>query len=162
MINSAQFKLGFPYCSKVLWQKLFFWGRKRFVCFPCQRHKSVKGMPDDLFEGLPHQIYEVFCIFGAAVPSFIGIPCTQTFVAAARKTRRAVREEKQFSAYDTLLAVRRASDSESGRNTLRPFPGSKGRTKFTECFLFRQDGWKSYYKILFPIRIFISSFWHFP
>ena len=94
MINSAQFKLGFPYFGKVSWQKLFFWGRKPFVCFPCQWHKSAKGMPDDLSEGLPHQIFEFFCIFCVAVLSFIGIPCFQALVAAVRKTRRAVREEK--------------------------------------------------------------------
>ena len=138
MINSAQFKLGFPYCGKVSWQKLFFWGRKPFVCFPCQRHKNARGMPDDLSEGLPHETYGTSCIFETAVLSFIGIPCFQAVVAAARKTRRAVREEKQFRAYDALAAVKKPSDSESGRNTFRPIPGDKGRTKFTECFLFRQ------------------------
>ncbi len=146
MINSAQFKLGFPYCGKVSWQKLFFWGRKPFVCFPCQRHKSARGMPDDLSEGLLHQIYEVSLTLNVAVPSFIGIPCPRAVVAAVRKTRRAVREEKQFSAHDALAAVRKTSDSESGRNTLRSFPGGKVYTKFTECFLFRQNGWKSFLK----------------
>ena len=59
-------------------------------------------MPDDLSEGLPHQTYVLPHIFHAAVPSFIGIPCPQAVVAAVRKTRRAVREEKQFSAHDIL------------------------------------------------------------
>ena len=161
MINSAQFKLAFPAAIKYRGKNCFSGVGSPLCVFlasgikvprvcrmTCLRNCYIKSIK--------------FLILFVAVPSFIGIPCFQVIVAAARKTRRAVREEKQFSAYDTLLAVRRASDSESGRNTLRPFPGSKGRAKFTECFLFRQDGWKSYYKILFPIRIFISSFWHFP
>ncbi len=46
-----------------------------------------------------------FPVLYTAVLSFIGIPCSQALVAAVRKTRRAVREEKQFSAHDALAAV---------------------------------------------------------
>lgn len=62
-------------------------------------------MPNDLFEELPHQKILISLSCSVAVPSFIGIPCFQVFVAAVRKTRRVVREEKQFSAHDAFVAA---------------------------------------------------------
>ena len=116
-------------------RKLFFWGRKPFVRFPCQRHKSTNG-------------YARWPVWAAAAPGSFNIKQSflrQLRVSAAYPNRRWLLpllgkpeglsvKKNSFRSHDTFTEERKTSDSELEGNTFRSSPGGKGCTKSLKCF----------------------------